>query len=159
MVSVIQGVGLGGFHCYGIHVYTTSHTHTHTHTHTRTHTHTHTHSLTHTHNTHTQDFLLTRIPRENVCIDKSAADPAYGTATLEVGLNNPILESGFEIICAPTSDPGSLEAVRKTLQVCQEELHPFFVYTHDGKSPLSPQVHVHIIWSWLVTIWCLVCVW
>ena len=63
-----------------------------------------------------------------------------GAATLEVGLNNPILEAGFEIICSPTSSPGSLEAVRKTLQVCQVELHPFFVYGYDGKGPMNQQV-------------------
>ena len=113
---------------------------THTHTHTLTHTH---HTHTHTH-THTQDFLLTRIPRETVCVDNTATDPDFGSATLEVGLNNPILESGFEIICAPTTLAGdkNLEAVRKTLQVCQVELHPFFVYAHDGKSRLSEQVRV-----------------
>ena len=66
-------------------------------------------------------------------------------ATLEVGLNNPILEAGFEIICSPTSDPGSLEAVRRTLQVCQVELHPFFIYSHDGKSSLSQQVSARFV--------------
>ena len=85
---------------------------------TDTHRHTIT-SYTHTHTPLTQDFLLARIPREHICVDKLAADPAIGTATLEVGLNNPILESGFEIICAPTTVDKSMEAVKKTLQVCQ----------------------------------------
>ena len=30
--------------------------------------------------------------------------------------------------------------MRKTLQVCQVELHPFFVYGYDGKGPMSQQV-------------------
>ena len=89
---------------------------------------------------HPQDFVLTRIPRESICVGVSGSDPALMNATLEVGLNNPILEAGFEIICSPTSDPGSLEAVRRTLQVCQVELHPFFIYSHDGKAPLNQQV-------------------
>lgn len=78
-------------------------------------------------------------------MDTKAVDPALGSATLEVGLNNPILEAGFEIICSPTSDPGSLEAVRKSLQVCQVELHPFFIYGHDGRAPLSPQVGIYTL--------------
>lgn len=73
-------------------------------------------------------------------MDTKAADPTLGSATLEVGLNNAILEAGFEIICSPTSEPGSLEAIKKTLQVCQVELHPFFIYGHDARAPLSPQV-------------------
>ncbi len=105
-----------------------------------THTHTHTHTHTTTTPPHTQDFLLTRIPRDNVCVNEAATDPAFGSATLEVGLNNPILEAGFEIICAPTTTEDNLEAVRKTLQVCQVELHPFFVYAHDGKKALTDQV-------------------
>ena len=63
--------------------------------------------------------------------------------SLPLRLNNPILEAGFEIICSPSTAGGSLEAVKKTLQVCQVELHPFFVSGHDGKSPLNSQVHVH----------------
>lgn len=62
-----------------------------------------------------------------------------GDATLEVGLNNPILEAGFEIICSPTARP-DLHAIKKTLQVCQVELHPFFIYGHDAKAPLTEQV-------------------
>ena len=85
---------------------------------------------------------FTRIPRDSISVASTKNDPAMGAATLEVGLNNPILEAGFEIICSPTSSPGSLEAVRKTLQVCQVELHPFFVYGYDGKGPLNHQVSV-----------------
>ena len=70
-----------------------------------------------------------------------------GSATLEVGLNNPILEAGFEIICSPTPLPGNLDAVKKTLQVCQVELHLFFIYGHDARAPLSPQV------SWVLGGW------
>ena len=77
----------------------------------------------------------------SICISASKSDPALGAATLEVGLNNPILEAGFEIICSPTSTRGSLEAVRKTLQVCQVELHPFFVYGYNGKGPMNQQVN------------------
>ena len=77
-------------------------------------------------------------------------DPSIGMATLEVGLNNPLLEAGFEIICAPTSERGSLDAVKKTLQVCQVELHPFFVYGHDGKKALDVQVGVGGV-SWGVS--------
>ena len=75
-------------------------------------------------------------------MSNAKSDPALGAATLEVGLNNPILEAGFEIICAPTSMPGNLDAVRKTLQVCQVELHPFFVYGYDGKGPMNKQVRM-----------------
>lgn len=88
---------------------------------------------------HSQESF-TRIPRESICITSTRNDPALGAATLEVGLNNPILEAGFEIICSPTSSPGTLDAVRKTLQVCQVELHPFFVYGYDGKGPMNQQV-------------------
>ena len=94
---------------------------------------------------HSQDYVLTRIPRESICVGIAGSDPALVNATLEVGLNNPILEAGFEIICSPTSDPGSLEAVRRTLQVCQVELHPFFIYSHDGKSSLSQQVSARFV--------------
>ena len=66
----------------------------------------------------------------------SGGDPALGMATLEVSLNNTILEAGFEIICSPTAEPENVEVVRKTLQGCQVELHPFFVYGHDGKAGL-----------------------
>ena len=110
--------------------------HTHSHTHTHTHAHTHIHTYTHTSHTHIHTT-------ESVCVWVSGGDPALGTATLEVGLNNPILEAGFEIICSPTAEPGNVEAVRKTLQVCQVELHPFFVYGHDGKAGLSRQVRTH----------------
>ena len=55
-------------------------------------------------------------------------------------LNNPILEGGFEIICSPSTSPGNLDGVRKALQVCQVELHPFFICGHDGKAPLNSQV-------------------
>ncbi len=89
-----------------------------------------------------QEYLLSRVPQENLRVDSKALDPALGSATLEVGLDNPILEAGFEIICSPTSAPGSLDAVRKTLQVCQVELHPFFVFGHDAKAPLNPQVFI-----------------
>ena len=99
---------------------------------------------THPHTLHQQDFLLTRIPRETIVIDSSVTDPALGAATLEVGLNNPILEAGFEIICSPTSEINSLDAIKKTLQVCQVELHPFFVYGHDGKAPLNSLVCVYV---------------
>lgn len=77
---------------------------------------------------------------ESVRLDAGNSDPAVGAAILEVGLNNPILEAGFEIISSPTSSPGPLTAIKETLQVCQVELHPFFVYGHDGKSPLNSQV-------------------
>ena len=66
-------------------------------------------------------------------------DPILGDAALEVGLHNPILEAGFEIICSPT-EIGGLQAIKKTLQVCQVELHPFFIYGHDAKTPLTEQV-------------------
>ena len=69
-------------------------------------------------------------------------DSALSDATLEVGLNNPILEAGFEIICSPTSG-GGLQAIKKTLQVCQVELHPFFIYGHDAKAPLTQQVSIY----------------
>lgn len=68
-------------------------------------------------------------------------DVNLGDATLEVGLNNPILEAGFEIICSPTAQ-SDLQAIKKTLQVCQVELHPFFIYGHDAKAPLTEQVCV-----------------
>ena len=84
---------------------------------------------------------MSRIPHSSVAVHARGTDPALANATLEVGLNNPILEAGFEVICAPTSDPGSLDAVRKTLQVCQVELHPFFIFGHDARAPLDQQVH------------------
>ena len=82
---------------------------------------------------------MSRIPREGVCVDHEKGSKA-ANATLEVGLGNPILEAGFEIICAPTSVDGSLDAIKCALQVCQVELHPFFIYGHDGQSPLTQQV-------------------
>lgn len=88
---------------------------------------------------HSHDFVLTRIPRESIVLGSPGVDPSIGAATLEVGINNPLLEAGFEIICAPTSERGSLDATKKTLQVCQVELHPFFVYGHDGKAALDVQ--------------------
>ena len=94
-----------------------SHTHTHTHTHAHAHTHTHTHTHMHTH-THTHTHTRTH------------------------SLNNPILEGGFEIICSPSTPQGTVDGVRKALQVCQVELHPFFIFGHDGKSPLNSQVCV-----------------
>ena len=81
-----------------------------------------------------------RIPSDAIRTELPSIDPKLAEATLEVGLNNPILEAGFEIICAPTSVAGGLEAVKKTLQVCQVELHPFFIYGHNGKAPLTSQV-------------------
>ena len=84
---------------------------------------------------------MSRIPREGVCIDQEKGGKA-GNATLEVGLSNPILEAGFEIICSPTSNEGSLAAVKSALQVCQVELHPFFIYGHDGQTPLTEQVMI-----------------
>ncbi len=77
---------------------------------------------------------------ESIRLDSSGSDPAVGAAILEVGLNNPILEAGFEIISSPTSKPTSLSSIKETLQVCQVELHPFFIYGHDGRTPLSAQV-------------------
>ena len=103
---------------------------------------------------HSQDYVLTRIPRESICVGIAGSDPALVNATLEVGLNNPILEAGFEIICSPTSDPGSLEAVRRTLQVCQVELHPFFIYSHDGKSSLSQQVSARFVCLFCFVLFC-----
>ena len=90
------------------------------------------------------DHSLSRIPSEAIRTELHipSVDPKLAEATLEVGLNNPILEAGFEIICAPTSVMGSLDAVRKTLQICQVELHPFFVFGHEAKSVLNSQVHV-----------------
>ncbi len=87
----------------------------------------------------TQTLLPTRTP-ESIRLDSSGSDPAVGAAILEVGLNNPILEAGFEIISSPTSKPTSLSSIKETLQVCQVELHPFFIYGHDGRTPLSAQV-------------------
>jgi len=75
-----------------------------------------------------------------VAVHIKSGDPAVAEAVLEVGLNNPILEAGFEVICAPTSDPGNMDAVRKTLQVCQVQLHQFFIYGHDARGPLDTQV-------------------
>ena len=77
--------------------------------------------------------------KQNICLSGPGVDPAYGDATLEVGLHNPILEAGFEIICSAT-EFGSLQAIKKTLQVCQVELHPFFIYGHDAKNKLTEQV-------------------
>ena len=85
---------------------------------------------------------LSRIPRESICMTGVVSDSSLGDATLEVGLNNAILEAGFEIICSPTVGP-QLEAIRKTLQVCQVELHPFFIYGHDARSPLTEQVRIN----------------
>ena len=82
---------------------------------------------------------MSRIPREGVCVDTEKGQKAVN-ATLEVGLGNPILEAGFEIICAPTSVEGRLDAIKCALQVCQVELHPFFIYGHDGQSPMTQQV-------------------
>ena len=90
------------------------------------------------------DHSLSRIPSEAIRTELPTVDPKLAEATLEVGLNNPILEAGFEIICSPTSVSGTLDAVRKSLQVCQVELHPFFVCGHDGKAPLNSQVS----WGW-----------
>ncbi|KAL5474914.1 hypothetical protein EMCRGX_G026941 [Ephydatia muelleri] len=81
---------------------------------------------------------MSRIPREGVCVDTEKGQKAVN-ATLEVGLGNPILEAGFEIICAPTSVEGRLDAIKCALQVCQVELHPFFIYGHDGQSPMTQQ--------------------
>ena len=38
----------------------------------------------------------------------------------------------------PRQSRVTFEAVKKTLQVCQVELHPFFVYGHDGKVGFEP---------------------
>lgn len=89
--------------------------------------------------TRQHDNSLSRIPSDALRTELSSMDPKLAEATLEVGLNNPILEAGFEIICSPTSTSGDLSAIRKALQVCQVELHPFFVCGHDGKSPLTSQ--------------------
>ena len=88
----------------------------------------------------TQALSFHRIPREGLCLNGPGVDTTLGDATLEVGLNNAILEAGFEIICSPTSVSG-VDAIKRALQVCQVELHPFFIYGHDTRSTLSEQVY------------------
>ena len=100
--------------------------------------------------TRQHDNSLSRIPSDALRTELSSMDPKLAEATLEVGLNNPILEAGFEIICSPTSSSGDLSAIRKALQVCQVELHPFFVCGHDGKSPLTSQVKSNVMYNDLI---------
>ena len=60
-------------------------------------------------------------------------------SVLEVGMANSLLESGLELICAP-SYSDSLKSTNQVLDLCKLELHPFIIYAIDCSHPLSKQV-------------------
>ena len=60
---------------------------------------------------------------------------------LEVGMSNSLLESGLELICAPSySDP--IKSTNQVLDLCKLELHPFIIYAIDCSKGLSKEVSV-----------------
>lgn len=62
-------------------------------------------------------------------------------SVLEVGMANSLLESGLELICAP-SYSDSLKSTNQVLDLCKLELHPFIIYAIDCSHPLSKQVSI-----------------
>lgn len=60
-------------------------------------------------------------------------------SVLEVGMSNSLLESGLELICAP-SYSDRLKSTNQVLNLCKLELHPFIIYAIDCSSPLSKEV-------------------
>ena len=60
---------------------------------------------------------------------------------LEVGMSNPLLESGLELISA-SSNSERLKSINQVLDLCKLELHPFIIYAIDCRSGLSKQVSI-----------------
>ena len=60
---------------------------------------------------------------------------------LEVGMSNPLLESGLELICAPSYSE-RLKSINEVLDLCKLELHPFIIYAIECSRGLSKEVSV-----------------
>lgn len=58
---------------------------------------------------------------------------------LEVGMSNSLLESGLELICAP-SYSNRLKSTNQVLDLCKLELHPFIIYAIESSRGLSKEV-------------------
>ena len=60
---------------------------------------------------------------------------------LEVGMSNSLLESGLELICAPSYSE-RLKSINQVLDLCKLELHPFIIYAIECSRGLSKEVSV-----------------
>lgn len=78
------------------------------------------------------------IRHEDLAIKNHAVEA--GTV-LEVGMSNSLLESGLELICAPSYNE-RLKSTNQVLDLCKLELHPFIIYAIDCSRPLSKEVSI-----------------
>ena len=60
---------------------------------------------------------------------------------LEVGMSNLLLESGLELICAP-SYSDCVKSTNQVLDLCKLELHPFIIYAIECSRGLSREVSI-----------------
>ena len=60
---------------------------------------------------------------------------------LEVGMSNPLLESGLELISV-SSYSDHLKSTNQVLDLCKLELHPFIIYAIDCSKGLSKEVSI-----------------
>ena len=60
---------------------------------------------------------------------------------LEIGMSNPLLESGLELISA-SSYGEHLKSINQVLDLCKLELHPFIIYAIDCSRGLSKEVSI-----------------
>ena len=87
-------------------------------------------------------FSKKKVPKEAIELDESKrGDPLWINSVVEVGLNNPLLQSGhLEVIDAPGMSEN--ESLDKIVNECIQGVLQVIIYVIDGNSSLRLQVSV-----------------
>lgn len=88
-------------------------------------------------------FSKKKLPKEAIELDESKrSDPSWVNAVVEVGLNNPLLQSGhLEVIDAPGMSEN--ESLDKIVHECILGVLQVVIYVIDGNSSLRLQVSIN----------------
>ena len=88
-------------------------------------------------------FSKKKLPKEAIELDESKrSDPSWVNAVVEVGLNNPLLQSGhLEVIDAPGMSEN--ESLDKIVHECIQGVLQVVIYVIDGNSSLRLQVSIN----------------
>ena len=87
-------------------------------------------------------FSKKKLPKEAIELDEiKRGDPSWINSVVEVGLNNPLLQSGhLEVIDAPGMSEN--ESLDKIVNECIQGVLQVIIYVIDGNSSLRLQVSV-----------------
>ena len=87
-------------------------------------------------------FSTKKVPKEAIELDEiKRGDPSWINSVVEVGLNNPLLQSGhLEVIDTPGMSEN--ESLDKIVNECIQGVLQVIIYVIDGNSNLRLQVSV-----------------